>query len=338
MTLTQRIEILTYLGKQIDLKDEQLLAVQEYSKHKNSWFTLENTNLALQQIASNFLQKEKLEAWAKQYELSESSPTKNVGIIMKSNPPLAGFHDLISVFMSGHRAKIKLAEDDKFLIPHLIKIMTEGFPEANEYFSIAERMDGFDAIIASGNQKSITTFEMYFSKFPNIIKKNKFGIAVLDGNESKEDLSNLGKDFFNYFGLSSRSISKIYVPYDYDFVPLLEATHEYNEIVLTNKYKNNFDFNYTLHLLNNVDYKANGCIMIIEDEALQSRIATLHYEMYKNESQLNELLNGKKEDTSHIVSNNTFTDFKNTTFGEANTLSLSDYENGIDVMDFLKNI
>ena len=167
----------------------------------------------------------------RQYKLPESSPTKDVGIIMKPNPPLAGFHDLVSVFMSGHRAKIKLAEDDKFLIPHLIKMMTEGFPEVSEYFSVIERMDGFDAIIASGNQKSIKTFETYFAKFPNIIRKNKYGIAVLDGNESKEDLSNLGKDFFNYFGLSSRSISKIYVPYDYDFVPLLEATHEYLSLI-----------------------------------------------------------------------------------------------------------
>lgn len=338
MNLSKRIEALVYLGGILQLKEEELIATQQISKSKNSWFTLENSDRALHNLVSNFLQKEKLELWAKHYEVPKISPQKNIGIIMSGGFPLAGFQDLICTFISGHHAKIKLSADDKFLIPHFIKIIKSEFPEVENYFTFVERMTDFDAIIANGNRDSIKVFETYFTTFPNIIRKNKFGIAVLREKESKEDLAKFGEDIFHYFGLSSRSVSKIYIPENYDFVPLMEATHEFNNIVLTNKYKNNFDFNYTLQIINKMDYKANGCIMIIEDEALQSRVAMLHYEVYKDENHLNDLLDGKSSETQHIISNNTFTNFKNKNFGEANVIELNDYENGIDVMDFLKRL
>lgn len=338
MNLEKRIEALVYLGKQIELKDEQLQAVQEYSKHKNNWFTLENTNRVLEEIAANFLQKEKLEAWSHDYQIPKKSIPKTIGIIMGGYAPLEGFHDILSIFMWGHHAKIKLVEEDKFLLPHLIKILKEGFPEVENYFSFEERMSNFDAIIAKGTRDSVQTFKSYFSKYPNLIRKNRHGVAALFGKETKEELSNLGKDIFYYFGLSSRSISKIYIPQNYDFIPLLEATHEYNEVVLNNKYKNNFDYNYTLHIINGIDYKANGSIIIIEEEALQSRIATLHYEVFEDKNHLEVLLKNKKSDIQHIVSNHEFSNFKNKKFGEANQLSLTDYENEMDTMHFLKNL
>lgn len=338
MNLSKRIEALVYLGGVLQLKEDELIATQQISKSKNNWFTLENSDRALQNIINHFLQKEKLEEWATKYGLPEISPQKVIGLILTGGFPLAGFHDLICTFINGHHAKIKLSLDDKFLIPHCIKVMKNEFPEVDNYFSFAERMTDFDAIIANGNRDSIKVFETYFSKFPNIIRKNKFGIGVLDGTESKEGLAKFGEDIFHYFGLSSRSISKIYIPENYDFVPLLEATHEFNNIVLTNKYKNNFDYNYTLQIVNKMDYKANGCIMIIEDEALQSRIAMLHYEVYKTENHLNNLLKEKISEIQHVISNNTFTKFKNKKFGEANVIELNDYENEIDVMDFLKKL
>ena len=326
MNLAKRIEALVYLGGMLRLKDDALIAVQQLSKNKNNWFTLENSDSALQNIVDHFLQKEKLESWATQHQIPKNTIPKNIGIILSGNQPLAGFHDLVCTFVSGHHAQVKLSKNDEHLIPHLIKIMQGGFPEVEKYFSFAERMTGFDAIIASGSRDAIKTFKTYFSKIPNLIRDNKFGIAVLDGNETKENLSNLGKDIFQYFGLSNRSVSKIYIPKNYDFVPLLEATHEYNAIINHNKYKNNFDFNYTLQIINKMKYKANGCIMIIEDKALQSRVAMLHYEVYENEKHLNELLKEKATEIQHIISNNNFPNFKNKDFGMAHFVELSDCE------------
>ena len=251
MNLSKRIEALAYLGGILQLKEEELIAGQQISKSKNSWFTLENSNRTLQNIVTNFLQKEKLEAWAKHYEIPKISLPKTIGIIMSGNIPMDGFHDLLSVFVSGHRAKIKLSADDKFLIPYCIKVMKGEFPEVENYFSLVERMTDFDVIIANGNRDSIKIFQTYFSKYPNIIRTNKFGIGVLDGKESTENLAKFGEDIFHYFGLSSRSVSKIYIPENYDFVPLLEASHEFNNIVLTNKYKNKTNPIENIFTLNN---------------------------------------------------------------------------------------
>jgi len=341
LNLSKRIEALIYLAEILQLKEEELIATQQISKNKNSWFTLENSNRSLENIITNFLQKEKLDAWANHYEIPETSIKKAIGIIMSGNFPLAGFQDLLNVFVSGHHAKIKLSSDDKFLIPYCVKVMKSEFPEVENYFSFVERITDFDAIIANGNRDSIKVFKSYFSKFPNIVRTNKFGIGVLNGKESKEELAKFSEDIFYYFGLSCRNISKIYIPKNYDFVPLLEATHEFNNIILTNKYKNNFDHNYTLQIINKMDYKANGCIIIIEDKALQSRIAMLHYEVYRDENHLAELLKNKTSEIQHIVSNadhNTFTNFKNKDFGKANIFELDDYENQIDVMKFLKKL
>ena len=338
LNLEKKIEALIYLGKQIELKSEDLKGVQQFAKHKNSWFTQDNTNYALEQIATNFLAESEIKNWVNQYQIAEQSLPKNIGIIMAGSPPLAGFHDLLAVFLSGNKAKIKLSEDDKYLLPFLLKILKEAFPQTEQYFEIVERLNNFDAILASGNRESIKTFETYFSKIPNIIRKHKTSVGVLFGDESKEDLSQFGQDIFKYFGLSPRSVSKIFIPKDYNFVPLLEATHEFNEIVLHNKYKNNFDYNYTLHILNKVDYKANGCLMIIEDKALLSRIATIHYEVFDDQKHLEKILEEQGEGICQIVSNNTFTNFNNKSFGESNTWSLTDYENGIDTMNFLKTL
>ena len=344
MRLQERIEALTWLGRQLLEKDDYFDAIKNRSFHTNNWLTVENINLALENIQQQFLQKEKLEQWAKAYDLpdvpanqADHNSLKRIAIIMIGNSPLANFHDLISVFVSGHHALIRLSEDDKFILPFLIEKMTTEFPAAKAYFSFVERMENFKGVIANGNKTSKRYLKTYFGKYPNIIRENKVGIAVLDGTETSEDLTELGKDFFSFFGLARRSISKIYVPKDYDFVPLLEAFHEYKEIVMHNKYKNNFDYNYTLHLLNNVEYKANGCVMLLEDEALRSRISNLHYEYYSAES-LRGQLEKDKEEIECIVSKMSFEDFNTIPFGRTAFPFLTDYAGGNDVMQFLKKI
>ena len=158
MNLSKRIEALVYLGGILQLKEEELIAAQQISKNKNSWFTLENSDRALQNMISNFLQKEKLASWARHYETPEISPQKNVGIIMSGGSPLAGFQDLLCTLISGHHAKIKLSVDDQFLIPYCIKVMKSEFPEVENYFTFVERMTDFDAIIANGNRDSVKVF------------------------------------------------------------------------------------------------------------------------------------------------------------------------------------
>lgn len=337
MTLNQRIAVLVQLGEYLVSGDEFLRAVMHRTQYNNAWFTIEKCEQAAKAIAQNFLQEAQLKNWAKAYTLVDNAAPKKVAIVMADTIPFASFHDLLAVFLSGNQAIIKLSEKDKFLIPHLIKKMGDWNAAVTPYFEITERLAGFEAVIATGND-SMHYFEKYFGKYPNIIRKNRRAVAVLDGTETTAELYALGIDVFEYFGRGARNVSKIYIPRDFIFEPLLEAFHEYNKIVLNNKYKNNFDYNYAMFMLNKVKYKANGCIILIEDEAIISRIASLHYEFYDKADNLVEILGSRSTEIQSVVSKMNLPNIKTIAFGQTQQPSLTDYADGVDTMEFLINL
>jgi len=338
MTLNQRITLLVQLGEYLVSGDELLHAVIHRTHYNNGWLTIENCKKAATTIAQNFLQRTPLENWAKHYVIRDNSNPKKVAIIMSSDIPLTGFHDLLAVFLSGNQSVIKLSDTDRFLIPHLIKKMGDWNGEAKAYFEVTERLKGFEAVIATGTTNNTRYFEQYFGKYPNIIRKNRHAVAVLDGTETTAELSALGNDVFEYFGLGSRNVSKIYLPRGFNFEPLLVAFHEYNSIVLTTKYKNNFDYNYAMFMLNKVAYKANGCIILIENEAITSRIASLHYEYYDKGDNLVNKINSRAEEIQCVVSKMTLPNINTIGFGKTQQPNLTDYADGVDTMKFLINL
>ncbi|MCB9267224.1 MAG: acyl-CoA reductase [Lewinellaceae bacterium] len=335
MNLKSRIEVLARLGDHLRKKDEYLEALMHRASFKNAWFTIENQKEAVAAIADNLLRREKLETWLQRYEIPEETAPKTVGIVMAGNIPLVGFHDLLCVFAAGHRALVKLSEKDQYLLPYLLQLMAGFDKRAEAYFSIAEQLGGFDAVIATGSNNSARYFEAYFGKYPHIIRRNRNGVAVLSGEESPEELHELGKDVFQYFGLGCRNVSKAYVPVNYDFEPLLEALHEYRQAVLHTRYKNNFDYNYALHVLNKEKFKANGCIILREDPSLQSRIASLHYEFYDNPEEIERELENRSEEIQCVVARKGFLRRPVFPFGKAQQPELWDYPDGVDTMNFL---
>jgi len=335
MNLSDRIEVLVDLGKYLAKKDEELQALVTSTYNQNRWFTEENTYLSINAIIERFLQPHLIKNWLSNYNISDANEKLTIGLILAGNIPLVGFYDLMCVFLAGYKSKIKLSEKDKLLLPFFIKIMGKSNPEVANYFEIVERLEGFDAVIATGSNNSARYFEAYFGKYPNIIRRNRNAVAVLNGKETKEQLSALGNDVFQYFGLGCRNVSKLYLPEGFDFQPLLEAFHEFKEIVLHNKYKNNFDYTYTLLILNKIPYKANGCILMTEDTSLQSRIAHLHYEYYSDLADLEQKVHQKVDEIQCIVSEIEFPNFDVISFGKAQFPELNDYADGVDVMNFL---
>ena len=201
-----------------------------------------------------------------------------------------------------------------------------------------DRLANFDAVIATGSNNTARYFDQYFGKYPNIIRKNRNAIAVLDGKENESELKALGRDVFQFFGLGCRNVSKVYLPKGYEFEPLLEALHTYNELVLHNKYKNNFDYNYTLLIMNKIPHQSNGCVLMTEDTSLQSRIASLHYEYYEDKDQLQKDLENKKEEIQCAVGRVDLDGISVFPFGKAQQPALMDYADGVDTMEFLLSI
>ncbi len=337
MILKERIESLIQLGKELTPENERLQAVVNRTYHNNSWFTVENQWKAIEAIAHNFLKRDILESWIASYNIpDEPIHMKSVCLVLAGNIPLVGFHDILCVFVAGHKAKIKASDKDPFLIPFIIQNLTEINPLVKEYFELVQGiMKDFDTVIATGSNNSARYFEAFFGKYPHIIRKNRNAVAVLQGNETADDLMKLGEDVFTYFGLGCRNVSKIYLPRNYEFNPLLEALHEYREIVLHDKYKNNFDYQFTLLILNKVKYQGNGCILMIEIPEIASPIALLHYEYYDDFEMLQLELNGRKDDIQCVVSNTPVEGLPSFKFGEAQKPSINDYADGVDTMAFL---
>lgn len=338
MTRQERIAALAQLGQRLKQEDEYLEAVMKRSAFNNPWFTLDSQRLAILAIAEQFLDAQVLENWLNDYDFPERTTPKTIGLVMAGNIPLVGFHDFLCVFAAGHQAQVKLSEKDPWLLPHLLNRMVESDPAVMDYVSFVERLSHFDAVIATGSNNSARYFEAYFGKYPHIIRQNRNGVAVLTGKESAMDLWALGQDVFQFFGLGCRNVSKLYVPQEYDFNPLLETLHEYNSIVLNNRYKNNFDYQYALMLLNKVEFKANGCILLIENRAIASPIACLHYEYYEDIASLEKLLQQNKAAIQCVVTAADLPHMPTVPFGQAQQPSISDYADGVDTMLFLKSL
>ena len=335
MNLQARINTLAQLGEKLQEKNEYLEAVMHRTKYNNPWFTIENQQRAVKAISTSFLNKEKLENWLSKYDLTDIENKKNVGLIMAGNIPLVGFHDFLCVFISGNKSLIKLSEKDKYLLPYLFKLLREIDNRTENYFEIINTLKNYDAVIATGSNNSARYFESYFGKVPNIIRKNRNAVAILNGEETPDDLFALGKDIFRYFGLGCRNVSKLYVPENYDFQLLLEKLHEYKEIILNHKYKNNFDYNMALLMMNKEKFWNNGCIVLSENKSIASRIAHLHYESYEDLEKLNQELIEKKANIQCIVSNLKINDFPFVSFGKAQEPKLDDYADGVDTLEFL---
>lgn len=329
MNLQQRIDLLKRLGEYILSADNQWAAVKERASRENGWFTPAFIDLSVQNIARIFLDPAALRAWASQYGIPETQPViKNVGIVMAGNIPLVGFHDLLCVFMSGHRQTIKLSSKDEVLIRHLVEQLHAWEPATQSLIGIQPMLKGCDAYIATGSNNSARYFDYYFAKYPHIIRRNRTSVAILDGNETVDELALLADDVYLYFGLGCRNVTQLYVPEEYDFVPLLETFKKYNELADHNKYRNNYDYQLALLLLNKSYYMTNGSIILHESSSPFSPISQLHYCFYKDEQAVAaSLLNNT--DIQCVVGK------KWLPFGRSQQPGLTDYADGIDTLAFL---
>src|SRR4030095_13133425 len=339
MNLQMRIDLAAQLGEYILSNSAEWQETKHKASLTNPWFTPEFIDLAAGNIANKFLYKQKLESWASSYRIETTDP-KKIGVVMAGNIPLVGFHDFLSVFISGHKAIIKASSKDEVLIKHLVQKLTEWSTnkqtpsenkELNELIVFQEMLKGCDAYIATGSNNSARYFEYYFKKYPHIIRRNRTSVAVLDGNETTAELEKLADDVHLYFVMGCRNVTKIFVPKGYDFIPMLSAFKKYDHFKDHNKYKNNYDYNLALHILNGKFYMANESIILLENPSIFSPISQLNYEFYTDKKMVAESLR-TLNDLQCAVGHDYIP------FGQAQLPSLTDHADGIDTMNFLTKL
>ena len=330
MKLQNRIEILLQLKQYLVANTEEWQEVKKIAAIHNGWFTLDFIDLSLKNILERFLGQNELQNWVNSYSIKESKPPKNVGIVMAGNIPLVGFHDFLAVFLSGNVQTIKLSEKDDQLLKYLVEKMSNWDSSIKQYISFAPMLKGCDAYIATGSNNSARYFEHYFSKYPSIIRKNRTSVAILKGNETMEELEKLSDDIHVFFGLGCRNVTKIYVPEGYDFVPILQSFHRYKYFADHHKYKNNYDYNLSIQLMNNRYYMTNESTLLVENDSFFSPISQLNYSFYTNFEKVLETVQNN-ESIQCIVG-------LDIAFGMAQQPGLSDFADGIDTMEFLADL
>ncbi len=309
-------------------KFEQLI---QLSQSHNGWYTPDQVYFSIQSWAKA-LTLENLDQWTSSYDFT-TTESKTIALILAGNIPLVGFHDFISVLVSGHNVLVKTSSDDQHLLPFLAKYLITVEPQlANKITFIEGKLEGFDAVIATGSNNTARYFEYYFKDKPSIIRKNRNSVAVLNGQETKEQLIALGEDIFRYFGLGCRNVSKLFVPKGYSFDAFFEAIFEYQEVIHYEKYANNYDYNKAVFLMSNYKLLDNGFLTLKEDSSHASPISSVFYEYYDSLSEIEKRLESEAETIQCIVSNNLVQN--SIPFGKTQRPQLWDYADHVDTISF----
>lgn len=342
MDISGRISVFSALGKKIKQQlqdnDEKLNDAILYAKNGNQWFTEDNIRFSLQSIVG-LLDKVTLDNWVSNYNFTPNN--RRVGVIMAGNIPLVGFHDFLSILLSGNVAVIKLSSEDQFLLPHIVSVLVEIDKNFSKLIEVVDNRlpKDLDAIIATGSNNSSRYFEFYFGKYPNIIRKNRNSIAVITGNETTEELKLLGEDVFRYFGLGCRNVSKIYLPTSYKVDVVFEALFEYNWVLNHNKYANNYTYQRALLLMDSAKFYDNNFLVMKEDKSIVSSIGVLNFEYYDNILNVEDNLNKLEDKIQCVVCKDpTFKFTRRIDLGESQIPAIDDYADGVNTLSFLANL
>ena len=346
MTLNEHIEAFSELGKFLEqffndsnTKDDefsQRLATEiEAAVHYNGWFTKNNVRFSLQQWQLA-LTEDNLSAWLKNYDINTKT-SKTIGLILAGNVPLVGFHDVLSVLVTGHNVLIKYSSNDQRLLPILLEKLKAINNNYNERIKTAkDQIKGFDAVIATGSNNTSRYFNYYFKNVPSIIRKNRHSVAILTGEESPEQIQLLANDIFRYYGLGCRNVSKLLVPEGYNFNTFFENIMNWSEVINDNKYANNYDYNKAVYLMSGANMLDNNFVLLKEDKGFSSPIGVLFQDSYKNLEELEEILAEEKDNLQCVVSNNLQP--HHIYFGETQHPKLWDYADNIDTVEFLLKV
>jgi len=331
MNLQERKDLLVQLGNFMASDDEAWQTAKRKAAAANGWFIPEFIDLSIYNIVEQFLGENELQKLIDDYGLEENPAPKKVGIVMAGNIPLVGFHDLLCTFITGHYAVVKPSSKDEVLITALVEKMKELNENSEPYLAISERLIGCNAYIATGSNNSSHYFEYYFAKYPHIIRKNRTSVAILSGDETDEELEALADDVYQYFGLGCRNVTKIYIPRNFNFERLLNIFKKYNYLADYSKYKNNYDYNLAVHLLNKKYFMSNESLLLVEDPTPFSPIAQLHYEYYDDLDKLKASLDNS-ENIQCLVGKTLLP------FGKAQTPGICSFADGVDTIEFLQSL
>ncbi|MFT4598041.1 MAG: hypothetical protein ACJAR8_001561 [Bacteroidia bacterium] len=319
------------LGKLFTADNEELSACIQRTYVENNWLIEDNYWQAIREWKTKLTQ-DSLLAFAQNYTWSTSP--KKVGIIMAGNIPMVGFHDLLCVLLSGHAANIKPSSDDKYVMLYITRILASLGLE--DKITVVERLDKIDAVIATGSNNSFRYFEHYFKHIPNLLRKNRKSLAILDGTETDEQLKDLADDVFQYFGLGCRNVSLLFLPKSLDITRVLDNFMQYADLSNHNKFANNYTYHKALLLMNTEQHLDTGFLLPKERLELNAPLACINYAFYESDTEIESFIQENESKIQCVVGN--YSKLDTIPFGKSQRPDLQDYADNVNTLDFLQNL
>ena len=284
----------------------------------NGWFTRTDILRAVEAIRTEMLDREKLTAWLGHY--TKAVEPKRVAVIMAGNIPLVGFFDLLCVLAAGHECHVKPSSKDSVLMRYVVEQLRDIEPNIAIYDYSADAT--YDMTIATGGDDANAYFREHFAGTRTLLRGSRHSIAVLNGNESAEELQALYNDITAYSGLGCRSVSMLFVPRGY--VPDFKRGEAVNA-----KLRRNIQAMRAMLTIEGAEFWDAGAFIMRRGEDFAQSLAVVTLREYLD---IGEVKKWIEENTEHIQCVVSRSDIP---FGRAQYPALMDYADGVDTMRFL---
>lgn len=341
LTLQQRIDAFAALGQVMtdaasaspsSPEAKSLRKVMDRQEENNKWFTPGNVVRSAEAIAA-MLRRDRLESWMQAYHLRETQPKKVIAVIMAGNIPLVGFHDFLSVLITGNKILARASSKDDELIRAVAGILTGINPDYSDHITFTEKISGnYDAVIATGSDNTVRYFEYYFGHKPHIFRKNRNSTAIIGRDTTVQDIEALGADIFSYFGLGCRNVSKIYFEQGVDINKVIKRWSAWSDIIKHRPYANNYLYNKSLFIVNKQPFLDNAYSLLVKNEGFSSPVSVIYYDSFSNRERLADELALHTEKIQCMVSENDIS------FGQTQYPLPHEYADNKDTVEFLNSL
>ena len=284
----------------------------------NGWFTRADILRAVEAIRSEMLDRDKLVAWLSHY--TKAVEPKRVAVIMAGNIPLVGFFDLLCVVAAGHECHVKPSSKDSVLMRYVVEQLRDIEPGIAIYDYSADAT--YDMAIATGGDDANAYFREHFAGIRTLLRGSRHSVAVLNGNESAEELQALHNDITAYSGLGCRSVSMLFVPRGY--VPDFKRDEADNA-----KLRRNIQAMRATLTIEGAEFWDAGAFIMRRGEDFAQSLAVVTLREYSDIEEVSEWIETNAEHIQCVVSRSDIP------FGRAQYPALMDYADGVDTMRFL---
>jgi len=322
--LYTRFLVLERLGSELRsmAADPQLLAS---ASARNPWFAPEFTADALNAWA-DALTHESLEAWIPMWPLGGTA-SRTVGMVGAGNLPLVALHDLLCGYVAGHRVRFKPSSDDPILTTEVLRRLKSLDSDAD--IEVVDRMNGVEALIATGGDQAVAHFDQYFATVPRILRGARTSAAVVPADATDTELEALSDDLFRYFGRGCRSVTHLAMERGFDVQRLFASWMKWSRIAEHARYGSNYDYHRALFMLNREPFLENNWVVLREHETLKPPLSVVHVTWHSDAAAAESWLDAQSDQLQTVVGRG------RTPFGQSQFPTLWDYADGVDTPVFL---